>query len=153
MDLDATDLTILNELQVDGRVTNTELADRIGLSPSASLRRVRALERSGVISRYVALVDPATIGRATAVFVEITLASQAESQLDAFEAAIIQCPEVMRCHLMSGEADYLVQLACADVSDYERIHRTVLANLPGVSRLRSSFALRQVCDRTGHELA
>jgi Lrp/AsnC family leucine-responsive transcriptional regulator len=151
MDLDATDLAILTELQEDGRVTNSELSERVGLSPSACLRRVRALERAGVISRYVALLDPAAIGRATAVFVEITLVSQAESQLQAFESAIADHPEVMRCHLMTGEADYLVQLACAGVADYERVHR-VLANLPGVSRLRSSIAIRQICDRTGYDL-
>ncbi len=129
-------------------MTNVELAERVSLSPSAALRRVRALEREGVIDRYVALVDPAAVGRATTVFVQITLASQHDDHLDAFEAAIARVPEVMRCHLMAGESDYLVQLACADVADYERIHRTHLSGLPGVARLRSSFALRQVCDRT-----
>ena len=152
MELDATDLAIVDILQQDGRITNAELADRIGLSPSACLRRVRSLESGGVIDRYVALIDPNAVGRATSVFVEISLASQTEAQLDDFEAAIDQCPEVMSCYLMSGESDYLVHLACADVGDYERIHRTHLSILPGVSRLRSSFALRQVCDRTGFQL-
>ena len=133
-------------------MTNVELADRVNLSPSAALRRVRALERDGVISRYVALVEPAAVGRPTTVIVEITLSSQHDDHLDAFEAAIARVPEVMRCHLMAGESDYLVQLACADVGDYERIHRTYLSGLPGVARLRSSFALRQVCDRTSFEL-
>jgi Lrp/AsnC family transcriptional regulator, leucine-responsive regulatory protein len=153
MYLDVTDRAILNVLQRAGRITNVELSDQVNLSPSACLRRVRTLEREGVIDGYVALVDPAAVGRPTTVFVEISLASQEEGHLDAFEAAIAQCPEVMRCHLMSGEFDYLVQLACADVSDYERIHRTNLSTLPGVARLRSSFALRQVCDRTSYELA
>ncbi|MCP4226255.1 MAG: Lrp/AsnC family transcriptional regulator [Actinomycetia bacterium] len=152
MELDATDLAIISILQHEGRVTNAELADRVGLSPSACLRRVRSLENEDVIDRYVALVNPAAVGRATSVFVEISLASQTEAQLDEFEAAIGECPEVMSCHLMSGESDYLVHLACADVGDYERIHRTRLAILPGVSRLRSSFAIRQVCDRTGFQL-
>jgi Lrp/AsnC family leucine-responsive transcriptional regulator len=152
MPLDATDRAILNVLQAAGRISNVELAERINLSPSACLRRVRALERDGVIDRYVALVDPAAVGRPTTVFVEISLAGQDDDHLDAFEAAITRCPEVMRCHLMAGESDYLVQLACADVSDYERIHRTYLSTLPGVARLRSSFALRKVCDRTGYEL-
>ena len=150
--LDATDLTIIDELQHDGRVTNAELAERVGLSPSACLRRVRALEKSGVIAGYVALVDPAAVGRNTSVFVEISLTSQQERHFAEFEAAIVACPEVMSCHLMAGESDYLVQLACAGVSDYERIHRTLLALLPGVSRLRSSFAIRQVCDRTAYPL-
>lgn len=152
MELDATDLAIVNVLQLDGRITNAELADRIKLSPSACLRRVRALEHRGVIDRYVAIIDPERINRATSVFVQISLASQQESELDAFEAAILDCPEVMSCHLMSGEADYLIHLACAGVGDYERIHRTQLAILPGVARLRSSFAIRQVCDRTDYRL-
>lgn len=152
MSLDATDRAILMVLQESGRISNVELADQVSLSPSACLRRVRTLERAGVIDRYVALVDPAAIGRPTTVFVEISLAGQDDEQLDAFEAAIGGCPEVMRCHLMAGEADYLVQLACVDVSDYERIHRTYLSGLPGVARLRSSFALRKVCDRTDYQL-
>lgn len=152
MNLDATDRAILKVLQANGRITNVELADQVSLSPSACLRRVRALERAGVIDRYVALVSPAAVGLATTVFVEITLSSQDDDHLDAFEGAIAACPEVMRCHLMAGESDYLVELACADVSDYERIHRTYLSGLPGVARLRSSFALRKVCDRTDYRL-
>lgn len=152
MSLDPTDHAIVTILQEDGRITNAELATRVNLSPSACLRRVKALERDGVIERYAALVDPAAVGRATSVFVEITLASQEESHLDAFEEAIVGCPEVMRCYLMAGQADYLVQLACEDVGDYERVHRTLLAQLPGVARLRSSFAIRKVCDRTAFQL-
>ncbi len=152
MDLDATDLTILGRLQADGRITITDLADLVGLSPSACLRRVRNLEGAGIIDRYVALLDPAPLGRATTVFVEITLSSQRDGHLDAFEAAIERVPEVMSCHLMSGEADYLVRLACRDVGDYERIHREHLSPLPGVARLRSSFAMRRVCDRTAYAL-
>jgi Lrp/AsnC family transcriptional regulator, leucine-responsive regulatory protein len=152
MHLDATDRAILKVLQGSGRITNVELADQISLSPSACLRRVRALEHDGVIERYVALINPAAVGLPTTVFVEITLNAQDDDHLDDFEAAIARCPEVMRCHLMAGEADYLVELACADVSDYERIHRNYLSSLPGVARLRSSFALRRVCDRTAYEL-
>lgn len=152
MDLDATDLAIINQLQHRGRITNSELAERVGLSPSACLRRTKALEQRGVIAGYVALVDPAALERATTVFVEITLSNQRERSLDAFEAAIAACPQVMSCHLMSGEADYLIRLACRDVGHYERIHREQLSILPGVARLRSSFAMRQVCDRTAHDL-
>ena len=139
-------------LQGSGRITNVELADQVSLSPSACLRRVRGLERAGVIDRYVALVEPGAVGRGTTVFVEISLTGQDDDHLDAFEAAIARCPEVMRCHLIASESDYLVELACADVGDYERIHRTYLSSLPGVSRLRSSFALRKVCDRTAYDL-
>lgn len=152
MVLDATDRAILNVLQGSARITNVELAELVNLSPSACLRRVRALERAGVIARYVALLDATAVGRPTTVFVEISLEGQDDAHLDAFEAAIGTCPEVMRCHLMAGEADYLVQLACVDVGDYERIHRTHLSSLPGVARMRSSFALRSVCDRTSYEL-
>lgn len=152
MDLDATDRAILDSLQVDGRITNAELADKVGLSPSASLRRVRALEDSGVIDRYVMLVDPSKIGRPTTVFVEISLSTQFETHLDSFEAAIVECPEVMSCHLMAGDADYLIKVACADVSDYERVHRDWISKLPGVSRIRSSFAIREVHQRTGFDL-
>ncbi len=152
MNLDPMDRAILTELQHNGRVTNAELAATVGLSPSASLRRTRALEQAGVIDRYVTLIDPGAVGRGTTVFVEISLDTQSESQLDAFEAAIVACPEVMSCHLMAGDADYLLQVVCSDVGDYERVHRDWLSKLPGVSRIRSSFALRAVCQRTAFDL-
>lgn len=150
--LDATDRSILNLLQEDGRITNAELAERISLSPSACLRRVKRLEKTGVIDRYVMLVDPALAGRPTTAFVEISLSSQREELLDEFEAAIKNCPEVMACHLMAGNADYLIKVVCRDVADYERIHRQYLALLPNVSRLRSSFALRTVLSTTAVEM-
>ncbi len=152
MNLDATDRSILAALQHDGRITNAELAATVGLSQSAALRRTRTLEKAGVIENYVALVDAKSVGRATTVFVEISLSTQSESQLDDFEAAIVECPEVMSCHLMAGDSDYLLQVACADVGDYERIHRDWLSKLPGVYRIRSSFALRAVCRRTALDL-
>jgi len=152
VELDSIDRSLLNHLQTDSRQTNAVLADRVGLSPSATLRRVRALEEAGVIQQYVTLINRETIHRATTVFIEISLASQSEKELDAFEAAVVECPEVMSCHLMAGNADYLVEVACSDVEDYERIHRTHLAQLPGVSRIRSSFALRAVCQQTAFDL-
>lgn len=152
MDLDGTDRAILAELQANGRITNAELAGRVGLSASAALRRTRALEEAGVIDRYVALVDGAAIERGTTVFVEIRLSTQSEAQLDDFEAAIVECPEVMSCHLMAGDSDYLVQVVCSDVGDFERIHRDHLSKLPAVYRIRSSFALRAVCQRTAFDL-
>lgn len=150
--LDKLDIAVLTELQRDGRMTSAELADRVGLSPSAALRRVRRLEESGVIDRYVMLLNPAAIGRSVSVFIEISLDSQAEELLDEFEAAISATPEVMSCHLMAGNADYLVHVVCVDVADYERVHRQSLASLPHVSRLRSSFAIREVCARTSFAL-
>lgn len=149
---DATDVAILEILQEDGRITNADLAARVSLSASACLRRVRRLEDDGVIDRYVALVRTESVGRPTSVFVEISLSSQREEELDAFEDAIRATPEVMECHLMAGDADYLVKVQCADVADYERIHRHYLAVLPGVTRLRTSFALRTVLATTSLDL-
>ncbi len=150
--LDATNRAILNALQEDGRISNAALAARVNLSPSACLRRVRRLEESGVIAGYVALLDPVVLGRATDVFVEISLESQAEEVLDAFEAVVADAPEVMSCHLMAGTSDYLVHVVVADVGDYERLHRTHLAKLPGVTTIHSSFAIRTVHSGTAHRL-
>ena len=129
-------------------MTNAALAERVHLSPSACLRRVRRLEDEGVIEGYVMLVDQGAVGRPTNIFVEITLHSQSEEALDAFEQAVAACPDVMECYLMSGDAYYLLRVADADTADYERIHRTHLARLPGVARIRTSFALRTVCKKT-----
>lgn len=150
--LDDVDLSILNCLQDDGRVTNAELADAIGLSPSACHRRVRALESDGVIERYAALVNRQVVGRGVSVFVEISLESQREDLLDEFEARIVAVPHVQSCHLMAGNSDYLVHVTCTDVADYESIHREHIAMLPGVIRVRSSFAIRTVCDTTALDL-
>ncbi len=153
MNIDAADRTILERLQTDGRITNTELAEHVGLSPSACLRRVRALEEANVIEGYAALINPTAVDRATTVWVEISVISQEESILDEFEAEVVQHPAVRTCHLMAGDFDYLVRVEVADVPDYEKIHRTHLALLPHVNRIRSSFSLRSICDRTAYELA
>ena len=144
--LDATDRIILAELQRDGRSTHAALAEIAHLSPSACLRRVRRLEDEGVIAGYVARLDRESVGLGTTVFIEISLNSQHEDLLDEFEEAVRQVPEVVSCYLMAGNSDYLVKVAVADVADYERIHRTHMARLPGVSNLRTSFALRAVAE-------
>ena len=105
INLDKTDRKILAILQNDGRITNAELAKRIGLSPSACLRRVQRIEESGVISAYVALVQQEAVGRPSSIFVEVTLKSQSEESLRAFERAVVTCPDIMECYLMSGDAD------------------------------------------------
>jgi Lrp/AsnC family leucine-responsive transcriptional regulator len=148
MPMDETDRKILRLLQEDGRMSNAELAERIHLSPSACLRRVRHLEQERVIEGYAMLVNQSAIGRAVNVFVEITLTNQSEDCQDAFETAVRQCPDVMECYLMSGDADYLLRIAAADANDYERIHKTYLSRLPGIARIRSNFALRPVCRNT-----
>jgi Lrp/AsnC family leucine-responsive transcriptional regulator len=128
------------------------LAEAIHLSPSSCLRRVRRLEDEGVIAGYAMLIDPAAIGKPSSIFVEMSLASQSEDALDAFENAVARCPDVMECYLMAGEYDYMLRVEVADNADYERIHRTTLSRLPGVARIRSSFTLRPVCKRTGYSL-
>ncbi len=150
--LDTTDTAILAVLQSRGRISNTELADQVALSASACHRRVRSLEDCGVIDRYVALVNADAVGRPTSVFVEISLSSQQEQVLDAFEEAIRATPAVMECNLMAGDADYLLKVQCSDVADYERIHRQYIAVLPGVTRVKSSFALRTVLATTAVDL-
>ena len=151
--LDAVDRAILGLLQEDGRIANVDLAEAVPLSPSACLRRVRRLEESGRIDRYVALVDPAAVGLGTDVFVEITLTGQDEATLEGFEVAVSERPEIMSCHLMAGQFDYLVHVVVRDVADYEVLHRTHLAQLPGVARMVSSFALRPICDRTAYPIS
>jgi len=151
--LDATDRAILNELQIDGRTTNAALAEKIHLSPSACLRRVRGLEDAGVIHGYTTVLNRAAIGRSTTVFVEVSLTGQQEELLSEFETEVGNCPEVMSCHLMAGIADYVLYVVADDVEDYERIHRTHLSRLPGVAQIRSSFSLRAVCEKTIHELS
>ena len=152
IDLDATDRNLLRLLQADARMTNAALAEEVHLSPSACLRRVRRLEESGVVTGYVAVLDRTMIGRGTSVFVEITLSSQQEDLLDEFETAVRDVPEVLSCHLMAGNSDYLVHVAADDVADYERVHRTHMARLPHVAKLKSSFALRGVVARQGLRL-
>lgn len=144
--LDETDRLLLATLRDQGRISNQELADAVHLSPSACLRRVRRLEAIGVITGYRTVLDPAALGLDTTAFVEITLRGQTDELLAAFEQRVADCPGVVSCHLMAGDFDYLLQVVCADVADYERIHRSYLATLPGVDRLRTSFALRPVVD-------
>lgn len=151
--LDSIDIKILTLLQNEGRISNSELADQVNLSPSACLRRVKRLEDDGFIDGYVMLLNQAAVGKPTNVFVEITLANLGEDTVDAFEEAVINCPDVRGCYLMSGDADYLLRIACAGPEGYEYIHRHYLSRLPGVARIRSSFALRTVCKKTGVELS
>lgn len=152
IELDATDRKILRLLQADGRISNADLAEAIHLSPSSCLRRVRRLESSGVIDRYAMLVNPAAIGKPTSIFIEISLGSQSQKVLDAFEAAVADSSEVMECYLMAGQSDYLLRVEVADMADYERIHKSQLSRLPGVAGIRSNFAIRMVCKKSLYEL-
>ena len=144
IDLDATDRNILNLLQEDGRMTNADLAERVNLSQSACLRRVHRLQDRGVIAGYAMLLNQEAVGLRTNVVVEVSLDSQSEERLDAFETAVREVPAVMECYLMAGDADYLLRVAVADVADYERIHKEYLSRLPHVARIRSIFAMRTI---------
>lgn len=146
--IDATDRRILGVLQKRGRISNAELAASVNLSASACHRRVQRLEAEGLIAGYAALLDARRMGRPTTVFVEITLSSQADELLDAFERAVRAIPDVMECHLMAGTADYLLKVVAEDTDDFARIHRQRLAKLPGVAQMHSSFSLRTVAQTT-----
>jgi len=148
MSLDTMDRRLLTVLQKRGRISNAELADAVNLSASACHRRVQRLESDGYISGYVALVDPRKMGLPTTVFVEITLATQAEEVLEAFETAVARIPDVLECHLTAGTADYILKLVTEDTEDFARIHRQYLTRLPGVAKMQSSFALRTVLQTT-----
>ena len=148
LDLDATDRRILAVLQKEGRITNADLSERVNLSPSACHRRVQQLEEAGYIDKYVALLNTRKMGKPTTVFVEITLQSQAEDLLDAFEREVARVPDILECHLMAGTADYLLKIMAEDTEDFARIHRQHLSRLPGVRQMQSSFALRTVVQTT-----
>jgi len=146
--LDRYDKTILNALQKDGRISNVQLASLVNLSESACLRRVRALEESGMISQYVALLSQPKAGLPGNVFVHIGLHREEQSELAAFEEAVTNIPEVMECFLMTGEFDYLLRVVVRDMADFERIHKESLTRLPGVARVNSSVAIRTVQKKT-----
>jgi Lrp/AsnC family transcriptional regulator, leucine-responsive regulatory protein len=145
--LDAFDQKILFELERDGMMTAAALAERVGLSPSACHRRVKALEALGVIEGYAAILSETALGRSATVFVAVTLENQKQETMAAFERAVAKCREVQDCHLMTGESDYLLRIVIADDDRYERVHQDTLSRLPGVRRLVSNFTIRTVFRR------
>jgi DNA-binding Lrp family transcriptional regulator len=148
MSPDRYDRLILEALQRDGRISNVQLAGLVNLSESACLRRVRALEDSGMIERYVALVSQSQAGLSSNVLVHIGLQREEQSELAAFEEAVKDIPEVMECYLMTGEFDYLLRVVVSDMADFERLHKEALTRLPGVARVNSSVAIRTVLKKT-----
>lgn len=142
--MDETDSAILEALQRDGRLTNAELADQIGLSPSACHRRVKTLESAGVISGYAAVLNADQVGRGLTVIVLATLENQKRETMEAFEAAVADIDHVMDCYLTTGAEDYFLRLQVRDARDYERVHRERLSGLPGVARLVSNIAMRTI---------
>lgn len=150
---DKTDLKILDALQDNARITNIELAQMIGLSPSPCLQRVRRLQESGLISRYVTLLNPLALGLTVSVFIQVSLERQVERALESFEKAIQSRPEVMECYLMTGDADYLLRVVVPDVPSLERFIVNYLSKISGIASIKSSFALKQVKYKTALPLA
>ena len=147
-DLDALDRAILRALLRNGRLSHVEMAEEVPLSPTAIARRMRALEDAGVIDGYAVRIGHQALGFEIRAFVHVRLQNQSEALLSAFEAAVVQSAAIVSCDLMSGEDDYLLTVLARDLADYELLHKTMLSRLPGVARLQSSFAMRNVITRS-----
>ena len=147
LSLDNIDYQILHYIQNDARMTNSDLAERVGLSPSPCLRRVKSLERSGIIKRYVGIVDAAAVGLPISAFVNISLHSQARAGLEAFQSRVQTYPEVMECYLMTGSSDFLMRVVVPDLESYERF-TDKLTRIPGISNIQTSFALKPLIYKT-----
>jgi Lrp/AsnC family leucine-responsive transcriptional regulator len=146
-DLDEFDAAILKYLARNGRATNYEVGEAVGLSASAASRRILALEASGAIRGYRAIVDDRLLGKRMTVYIRVTLERQSAAVLGAFEAAVRHCHDIVSCHLLAGQYDYILVARVAGMDDYGRLHQNELSRLPGVTRLETSFALRDVLEK------
>jgi Lrp/AsnC family transcriptional regulator, leucine-responsive regulatory protein len=144
--MDSIDEAILAHLGRNAGLTGAEVGDRVGLSPSAAHRRIKQLEEAGLIRGYRAVLSREALGNPSTVFVQVTLDDQRRDTLARFEEAVGRCPQVAECHLMSGESDYLLKVLVRDGDSYERVHRDVLAALPGVRRLVTQFSIRAIVE-------
>jgi DNA-binding Lrp family transcriptional regulator len=144
--LDELDTAILRYLARHGRATNYEVGEAVGLSASAASRRILALEASGAIRGYRALIDDRFLGKHITVYLRVTLERQSAAVLAAFEAAVRHCHDIVSCHMMAGQYDYMLVARVAGIDDYGRLHQNELSRLPGVTRMETSFALRDVLD-------
>lgn len=151
--LDKTDLRILAELQKNGRLTNVELAERVALSPSPCLRRLKQLEDSGVIRQYVALLDPQRIGLGLQAFVRVMLEKRGNVHIQSFIEAVQHWPEVTHCYAMTGEMDYLLQVYFEDLEHFSRFVMDELLSHPGVIDVKSSFVLKELKQTTAMPLS
>ncbi|HUR42805.1 MAG TPA: Lrp/AsnC family transcriptional regulator [Aestuariivirga sp.] len=151
-ELDKTDKIILTELQKNAQQPIAGLAAKAGLSASSSHRRVKLLEGAGIITGYTASLNRAALGLVNEFFVEVSLSAQTEEAFERFEKAVRRVPEIVECHLMSGQFDYLLRIVAADAADYERIHRSRISRLPGVQRIQSALALRTVKAWAGYPI-
>ncbi len=148
IDIDATDLRILTVVQESARISNVDLAEKVGLSPSPCLRRLKRLEDEGVVKGYMTLLDQTVVGLPVNVFVSVALKEQSEAALEEFEARIRTLPQVMECYLMTGTSDYLLRVVTSDLAAYERFLKDHLTRIPAIAGIQSSFALKQVTFRT-----
>jgi Lrp/AsnC family transcriptional regulator, leucine-responsive regulatory protein len=148
-ELDELDAAILHHLARQGRATNFEVGEAVGLSASAASRRILALEASGAIRGYRALIDDRLLGKHMTVYIRVTLERQSAAVLSAFEAAVRHCHDIVSCHLLAGQYDYILVARVAGIDDYNRLHQNELSRLPGVIRLETSFALRDVLEGNG----
>ncbi|CAJ3594118.1 transcription regulator AsnC [Burkholderia pseudomallei] len=144
MKLDSIDRRILRALQRDGRQQNVELAKEVGLSPSPCLRRVRLLEEAGVIERYVAVLDPAKVGRGLTVFTRVWLKEQDADTVAHFAEAVQHLPQVVECHLMAGDCDFLLRVVAADIDDYRQFQMQHLTRIRGVQSVKTEIPLQKV---------
>jgi len=146
--LDTTDRRILEQLQADGRLSNQELAERVSLSPSPCLRRVRALERAGVIRRYAAVLDAQQVGLGLLAYVSVKLEKRGKMPVDQFTRAVESWPEVIACYSMTGDMDYLMRVQIEDLEHYSRFIMDKLLKQPGVIDIRTNFVLERVKETT-----
>jgi Lrp/AsnC family leucine-responsive transcriptional regulator len=142
--MDPLDRAILRHLEADGRLSNVELAERVSLSASATLRRVRQLEERGVITGYHAEIDPNAVGRGFQITVHATLIMRNREAIETFEAAVLELDEVLECRRMYGDPDYLMRVAVKDAEAYEQFLINVLADLPGLARMTSQFTMKLI---------
>jgi Lrp/AsnC family leucine-responsive transcriptional regulator len=149
LQLDAVDRKLLMALQLDSRRSVQTLGDLVGLSASACHRRLKLLEDEGMVEGYRAVLNAGRLGYTMQFFIEVGLTSQSEAALDAFEAAVQDIPEVLECHLMAGQSDYILRVVCRGHEDFEQLHRRLSAKLPGVARIHSNMSIRTVKARTG----
>lgn len=147
-ELDRIDRAILNALQEDGRLPNNDLAERVGLSPSPCLRRVRLLEQRGVITRYVALIDPAEVGMGMTFFARVWLTGQDEDTVNSFVDAVKSLPQVVECHLMAGDCDFLLRVVGADIDAYRRFQAEHLGRIKGVQSIKTEIPMQKVKQTT-----
>ena len=144
MTISTIDRKILHELQSNCRQSSAAIGEKVGLSASACHRRIGLLEERGLVERYAARLNGEKLGFAMTFYVEVTLEGQSDAILSAFEKAAMSRPEVLECHLMTGQADYLIKLAAPNTADYERIYRRTIAAIPHVSRIQSSLVMKTV---------